>query len=151
MVSSGSLAQQSEADFRGFRLGATYEAPSSFTYAGEVVAGPGVRVNLYTRAYDAEETVTINGVGVYRGRVVLKSQLTYVHSKTACADGIVLMVEGLISAGVGNWQKSWREDYQVPVYKAHVQSILAKVTCRMREGMWFLEYMQALKGFDALN
>jgi hypothetical protein len=143
------LAQQSEIDFRSFKLGADFHQPPGFTYDGEIAAGPGIRVDMYSRTYD-EDTIVTNGVAVYEGRIVSKLQNSVVPTKSACAEGITLMVEGLMSAGIKNWQKAWREDYQVPVYKADVANVLAKVTCRMKEGIWFLEYTQALQRFYQL-
>lgn len=102
---------------------------------------------MYSRTYN-EDTITINAIGVYKDRIVLKQQLSFASTKTTCAEGIILMVEGLMSAGVKNWQKTWREDYQVPVYKTDVENIRAKVTCRMSEGRWFLEYSQVLSHFN---
>ena len=148
---TAAVAQQAEADFRSFTLGSDFQKPSEFEYGGEIVAGPGVRVDSYTRTYD-ENTVTMNNLGVYKGRIVLKQQIAFAPTKTVCAEGIIKSVEGLVSAGVTGWQHTWREDYQMPVYTTNVNTevgqVMAKVTCRMKESVWFLEYTQALRGFN---
>jgi hypothetical protein len=142
------LAQDAEADFKAIRLGAAFSPIEGFSLEREIAAAPGVRVPYYARTYDSDGGLTVNGFGVRSGKVVMKSQLTAMIDKTVCTEGIISMVEQLQKAGVLKWRNSWREDYQVPVYSTELGNSHARVTCRQKQGLWLLEYSQALKGLE---
>lgn len=56
----------------------------------------------------------------------------------------VKTVEYLMGLGVTGWQKYWRQDYQVSQWKAYPDKYKFSVTCRMKDGVWFLEETRGL-------
>jgi hypothetical protein len=137
-------------EFRTIRLGSTFE-PTNLGYksGGKIAAGPGVQMDYYTKLHRGGRIV--HAVSIYRGVVVIKSQSGFQPNKSDCQQNTVRMVEVFQKAGVAGWQIDWRKDYDVPVYRVNHRGVNAKIMCRMKNGGWWLDYIQRIQGQQFLK
>jgi hypothetical protein len=128
-------------EFNKVPLGETFFPDrNGYEYQKKIVAAPNRRIPFYAKIFVFDKLWTGGiGIGIVNQRVAIKLQNMSVSNKTTCMDSIVYTIETLQSRGLKGWKKTWREDYQVPNYKSVNKGVMAKVTCRMKEGIWMLE------------
>lgn len=132
-------------EFSKIPLGKIFSPSSNgYEYQQHIVAGPNVRIPYYGKFFPFDESwMGSIGIAIVNQKIAMKLMNMSVSDKTTCMKSIIYTVEELQSRGLKGWKKTWREDYQVPNYKSVNKGVMAKVTCRMKEGIWFLETVYA--------
>jgi hypothetical protein len=140
------VVEASGIEFAGIGIGKSLSSlPSGFIRQKNIVAGPGTSLPYYVKSYgDAEYDYAFVAVATFKGKIAFKLFQIVQSDKTHCMNTTVKSVERLQKFGVDNWKKVWRQDYQVPHWKAYAGKYRFSVTCRLKEGIWLLEETRGL-------